>query len=109
MISTGDAVLESVGLFLESDAGSSAGDNGLNVGHMNSSFLFQPTSLRIFAAAPYVSVDAVYSFNQDTVGFGQKAEDTALLALVVATDNHDDITFFYMDGHKIKPPQKPKK
>lgn len=109
MISTSDAMLEPVGLFLESDAGSSAGDNGLNVGNMDRSFLLQPASLRIPAAAPYVSVDAVYSFNQDTVGLGQNAEDTALLALVIATDNHDDITFFYMGGHKIKPPQKPEK
>ncbi len=98
-------MLEPVRLFLESDACSSAGDDGLNVGHMNSSFLFQTASLRILLAAPYMSVDAVYSFNQDTVGLGQNAEDSSLLALVVASDNHDDITFFYMGGHKLKPPQ----
>ena len=109
MISTGDAVLEAVGLFLESDAGSSTGDDGLNVGNMDRSFLFQTSALRILAAAFYVSVDAVYAFNEDTVGFGQKAEDTALLALVVATDNQDDITFFYVGGHTLKLPQKPKK
>ncbi len=106
MISTSDAMLEADGLLLESDAGSSTGDNGLNVGNMNSSFLFQTTALRILAAAFYVSVDAVYAFNQDTVGLGQNAQDSALLTFVVATDNHDDIAFFYMGGHNLKQPQK---
>ena len=109
MISTGDAMFEPVGLFLESDAGSSTGDNWLNIRNMNSSFLLQSTSLRIFTAAFYVSIDAVDAFNQDTVSLGQDSQDSALLALVVATDDHDDITFFYMSRHELKPPQKPKK
>ena len=94
MVSTSDAMLEAVGLFLESDAGRTTGDDGLNVGNMNSSFFLQTAALRILAAAFYVSVDAVYAFNQDPVGLGQNAQDSALLALVVATDNHDDIAFF---------------
>ncbi len=109
MISTSDAMLEAVGLFLESDTGRTTRDDGLNVGNMNSSFLFQPTSLRILAAAFYVPIDPVDAFNQDTVGLGQNSQDSSLLTLVVATDNHDDITFFYVGGHKIKPPQKPGK
>ena len=102
-------MLEPVGLFLESDASRTTRDDGLNVGNMNSSFLFQPTSLRIFAAAFYVSIDTVHAFNQDTLGLGQNSQNSSLLAFVVATDNHDDITFLYMGGHKIKLPQKPRK
>jgi len=107
MVSTGDAVFEAVGLLLESDAGMTPGDDGLDVGNVNRRFLFQTSALRILAASFYVAVDAVYAFNQDASGLGEDTQDSALLTLVVATEDYDDITFFYMGGHNFKPPQKP--
>ena len=109
MISTGDAVLESVGLLLESDASMAPGDDWLDVGNVNRRFLFQAATLRIFATSFYVAVDTVYAFNQDTFGLGEDSQDSALLSFVVTSEDYDDIAFFYMGGHKFKQPQKPVK
>ncbi len=109
MISTGDAVLESVGLLLESDASMASGGEGLDVGNMNRRFLFQSATLRIFTTSFYVAIDTVYAFNQYPFGLWEDSQDTALLSFVIAGEDYDDITFFYMGGHKFKQPQKPVK